>query len=118
MHVLGEYNAQAANVQGISATALKKACRELGVERWPYCRKRQPQDASASDQESRADTARGSSSPGSVLSSNGTLSPADPSGKSEMCPPADLMELLHRNAVMVLQAAQKLEGGLASSRLP
>ena len=30
-----------------------------------------------------------------------------------MCPPSDLMDLLHRNAVMVLEAAKQLESGPA-----
>jgi hypothetical protein len=97
-------------LQGISATALKKACRELGVERWPYCRKRRGDAASTSgDDESRSDTATGTSSPVPSVSSIGAVSPADLSCKGEMPPPSDLMDLLHRNAVMVLEAAKKLE---------
>ena len=98
-------------LQGISATALKKACRELGVERWPYCRKRQAADApsASGDDESRADTATGTSSPVPSVSSHGAVSPSNPDGNKEMPLPADLMDLLHRNAVMVLEAAKKLE---------
>ena len=101
------------DLQGISATALKKACRELGVERWPYCRKRQASDApsaSGDDDESRADTATGTSWPVPSVSSYGAVSPANPNSQGEMPLPADLMDLLHRNAVMVLEAAKKLEG--------
>lgn len=107
--------ASAAKLLGISATALKKACRELGVERWPYCRKRTLDRGSASsDQESRAETRTGSASPlPSPDSSNGGVSPADIGAKGEMCPPSDLMDLLHRNAVMVLEAAKQLESGPA-----
>lgn len=94
-------------LQGISATALKKACRELGVERWPYCRKRET-DGRSADEESRADTSRcGSNSPVSNLSIS--TSPADLSVKVEKSLPADLLEMLHRNAVLVLEAARKLE---------
>jgi hypothetical protein len=93
-------------LQGISATALKKACRELGVERWPYCRKRET-DGRSADEESRADTSRcGSNSPVSNLSIS--TSP-DLSVNVEKSFPADLMEMLHRNAVLVLEAAKKLE---------
>ena len=95
--------------QGISATALKKACRELGVERWPYCRKRQVDGRSTGD-ESRADTSTGSNSPSL---SNGADSPVNSGGKDEMPPPVDLMDLLHRNAIMVLEASKKLEALVA-----
>ena len=108
-------------MQGISATALKKACRELGVERWPYCRKRQTEGRAAAaaaadaDNASRADTARGSLSPEPSVPSNGAPSPAGPSGSGsvsgEESLPSDLLALLHRNAVMVLEAAKQLEGG-------
>ena len=46
-------------------------------------------------------------------SSNGGVSPAGIGAKGEMCPPSDLMDLLHRNAVMVLEAAKQLESGPA-----
>jgi len=102
--------ASAAKLLGISATALKKACRELGVERWPYCRKRQADAAGGStDEESRADTAR-SYSPVPSVSSTGATSPSDMGNKCEMAAPTDLMDLLHRNAIMVLEAAKKLDG--------
>jgi hypothetical protein len=105
-------------LQGISSTALKKACRELGVERWPYCRKRQAEGGAASadgDSASRAETARGSSSPEPSVPSNGAPSPAGPrcssisNGEEQL--PSHLLDLLHRNAVMVLEAAKRLEGG-------
>ena len=73
-------------LQGISATALKKACRELGVERWPYHRNRKAGSVSA-EEKSRANT----------------VSPPSPAE------PMDFMDLLHRNAVMVLEAAKKLD---------
>jgi hypothetical protein len=104
-------------VQGISATALKKACRELGVERWPYCRKRQAEAeagcAATGDDESRADTATGANSPVSSVSSSshGSFSPAHTGADSrgELAPPADLLDLLHRNAVLMLEAAKQPE---------
>jgi hypothetical protein len=108
----------AVRLQGISSTALKKACRELGVERWPYCRKRQAEGGAASadgDSASRAETARGSSSPEPSVPSNGAPSPAGPrcssisNGEEQL--PSHLLDLLHRNAVMVLEAAKRLEGG-------
>jgi len=37
---------QAAQYLGISATALKKACRQLGIERWPYHRTGRPEGCS------------------------------------------------------------------------
>jgi hypothetical protein len=64
--------ASAAKLLGISSTALKKACRELGVGRWPYCRKRQDDGgtaAEAGDAASRADTARGSTAWASLRTS-------------------------------------------------
>jgi len=78
--------ASAAKILGISATALKKACRELGVERWPYHRNRKAGSVSA-EEKSRANT----------------VSPPSPAE------PMDFMDLLHRNAVMVLEAAKKLD---------
>ena len=93
--------ASAAKRLGISSSALKKACRELGVGRWPYCRKRQRDGgaAAASDRDaaSRADTARGSTSPEPSVHSNGA-------------PIIQLLDLPNRNVVTVLEAAKQLEG--------
>jgi len=58
----------------------------LGVERWPYHRNRKAGSVSA-EEKSRANT----------------VSPTSPAE------PVDFMELLHRNAVMVLEAAKKLD---------
>ena len=114
---------RAVYVQGISATALKKACRELGVERWPYCRKRQAEaeaGCAAGDDESRADTATGANSPVSSVSSSshGSFSPARTSvgSRGDMAPPADLLDLLHRNAVLMLEAAKQPEAPQGAER--
>lgn len=103
--------------QGISATALKKACRELGVERWPR-RKRQADGAGgSSDDKRRSYASTSGNSPVPSVASNSAASPSDEDGKGEMAPPADLMDMLHRNAILVLQAAKKLDGAQAEDLL-
>ena len=77
--------------QGISATALKKACRELGVERWPRRKRQSGEGSSCTDDQAH-------SSGAARLSDDGDT------GETP-----DLMEVLHRNAIMVLQAAKKLD---------
>ncbi|EKX48831.1 hypothetical protein GUITHDRAFT_105455 [Guillardia theta CCMP2712] len=59
VHSLSDRSLQeAAKHLGISATALKKACRVLGIERWPYCRKRiQDGDCSSSKDAQSPDSA-------------------------------------------------------------
>eukprot|EP00960_Hanusia_phi_P038919 753656-Hanusia_phi.AAC.20 len=102
VHSLSDRSLQeAAKHLGISATALKKACRVLGIERWPYCRKRiQDGDCSSSKDAQSPDNSNFN------LNDN-TNTQATQFSETQCFGSCD--ETFHKNAAIVLEAARKLQ---------